>query len=165
MYGMIEIFLYIVLRWLNGLDVSMLYWFFFLVWFFFLFEYILVIDVLLVCDIILVINDVVEIYFDGSFFILGRKDNIINIGGIKVQVEQIEEIFCFWMRVFFVIIFVFDVRLGEVVVFLVEKGVNVELLEIKMKEFLFKYQLFKMILLVGVIFLMEMGKINCVVCW
>ena len=29
-----------------------------------------------------------RIYSDGSFMILGRKDNVINSGGIKIQAEE-----------------------------------------------------------------------------
>ncbi len=35
-------------------------------------------------------NDLVELHPDGSFAWLGRWDNIINSGGVKVQVEQVE---------------------------------------------------------------------------
>ncbi len=35
-------------------------------------------------------NDIVEILDDGSFLILGRKDNVVNSGGIKIQLEQVE---------------------------------------------------------------------------
>ncbi|MCO5212102.1 MAG: AMP-binding protein [Caldilinea sp.] len=35
-------------------------------------------------------NDLVEIHRDGSFAWLGRWDNVINSGGVKVQVEQVE---------------------------------------------------------------------------
>ncbi len=37
-------------------------------------------------------HDIVTIHEDGRFSILGRQDNIINSGGIKLQAEQIEEI-------------------------------------------------------------------------
>lgn len=35
-------------------------------------------------------NDIVEFYPDGSFNLLGRADNIINSGGVKIQLEKIE---------------------------------------------------------------------------
>lgn len=38
----------------------------------------------------LVTNDLAEILADGSFRILGRLDNVINTGGIKVQIETAE---------------------------------------------------------------------------
>ena len=36
-------------------------------------------------------NDVARLLPDGSFAIIGRKDNIINSGGIKIQIEEVEE--------------------------------------------------------------------------
>jgi O-succinylbenzoic acid--CoA ligase len=39
----------------------------------------------------IVTNDIAEIYADGSFRILGRADNIINSGGVKIQLEQVEQ--------------------------------------------------------------------------
>ena len=37
-------------------------------------------------------NDVVELLADGYFKILGRIDNVINSGGVKIQLEEIEKI-------------------------------------------------------------------------
>lgn len=37
-------------------------------------------------------NDIASIYSDGSFEIIGRKDDIINTGGIKVQPQNLETI-------------------------------------------------------------------------
>lgn len=121
-YGMTETLSHIALRQLNGPDASMLYRPFPSVRLSLSSEHTLVIDAPLVCDTTLVTNDVAEIYSDGSFSILGRKDNTINTGGIKVQAEQIEEILRPWMRVPFAITSVPDARLGEAVVLLVEKG-------------------------------------------
>lgn len=39
----------------------------------------------------LVTNDIAEIRPDGTFRILGRKDAVINSGGIKIQAEEIEQ--------------------------------------------------------------------------
>jgi len=39
---------------------------------------------------VLVTNDLIELNPDGSFLWIGRADNIINSGGIKVQAEKIE---------------------------------------------------------------------------
>lgn len=96
-YGMTETLSHIALRQLNGPDASMLYRPFPSVRLSLSSEHTLVIDAPLVCDTTLVTNDVAEIYSDGSFSILGRKDNTINTGGIKVQAEQIEEILRPWM--------------------------------------------------------------------
>ena len=82
-YGMTETLSHIALRQLNGPDASMLYRPFPSVRLSLSSEHTLVIDAPLVCDTTLVTNDVAEIYPDGSFSILGRKDNTINTGGIK----------------------------------------------------------------------------------
>lgn len=39
---------------------------------------------------LLVTNDLVDLHRDGSFRWLGRWDNVINSGGVKVQVEKVE---------------------------------------------------------------------------
>ena len=51
----------------------------------------LIIEALSVSDAVIYTNDIAEILPDGRFRILGRKDNIINSGGIKIQVEEIEK--------------------------------------------------------------------------
>ena len=66
----------------------------------------------LVCDDTLQTNDIARIYPDGSFTILGRKDNVINSGGIKVQAEEIERLLQSSIPVPFVITSVPDRRLG-----------------------------------------------------
>jgi O-succinylbenzoic acid--CoA ligase len=35
-------------------------------------------------------NDLVELYPDGTFVWLGRLDNVVNSGGVKVQIEKVE---------------------------------------------------------------------------
>ena len=51
----------------------------------------LVIDAYNICDEPVVTNDVVKIIDDNHFVWLGRYDNVINSGGIKLFPEQIEE--------------------------------------------------------------------------
>lgn len=51
----------------------------------------LVIEAPNITDEKLITNDIVEIYSDTSFDWLGRYDNVINSGGIKLYPEQIEE--------------------------------------------------------------------------
>lgn len=159
-YGMTETLSHIALRRLNGPDASTLYYPFPSVRLSLSPEHTLIIDAPLVCDTILVTNDVAEINLDGSFSILGRKDNTINTGGIKVQAEQVEDILRPWIHVPFAITSVSDAALGEAVVLLIENGEYTERLEEKMKELLTKYQLPKMVFSVGTIPLTETGKIN-----
>ena len=62
----------------------------------------------------------VRIYPDGSFMILGRKDNVINSGGIKIQAEEMEKLLRSFIPVPFVITSVPDQRLGQAVTLLLE---------------------------------------------
>ena len=90
-YGMTETLSHIALRKLNGPDASSAYTPFSSVKLCLSPEKTLVIQAPQVCDDTLVTNDLAEIHPDGTFTILGRKDNTINTGGIKVQIESIEE--------------------------------------------------------------------------
>lgn len=51
----------------------------------------LVIDPYAICDEPVVTNDVVKVINDKQFIWLGRYDNVINSGGVKLYPEQIEE--------------------------------------------------------------------------
>lgn len=42
-------------------------------------------------------NDLVELYPDGSFVWQGRIDNVINSGGVKVQIEKVEHALEAWL--------------------------------------------------------------------
>ena len=35
-------------------------------------------------------NDVVRLHADGTFTIVGRADNVVNSGGVKIQIEEEE---------------------------------------------------------------------------
>lgn len=60
-------------------------------------------------------NDVAEILPDGSFRILGRKDNVVCSGGIKMQIEQLEQKLAD-LPVRFALTGAPDARLGEMLV-------------------------------------------------
>ena len=65
-----------------------------------------------------VTNDIAELRGDGSFRILGRKDNVINSGGIKIQIEAVEEQLRPFLPFAFCITAVPDEHYGEIVVML-----------------------------------------------
>ena len=69
-------------------------------------------------------NDIAELRTlpDGSkeFRILGRKDNVIDSGGIKIQAEEVERLLRPHLSCEFMITKVSDARLGEAVTLLVE---------------------------------------------
>ena len=73
-----------------------------------------------VADAPVVTNDIGEIREDGTFRILGRKDNVINSGGIKVQAEEVEQILRPYMRGHFAITSLPHPKLGEAIVLLIE---------------------------------------------
>ena len=80
----------------------------------------LVINAPEVCAETLITNDIVELSPSGSFRILGRKDNVICSGGIKLQIEEIERELKPYMRVPYIISKRKDEKFGEVVVLLTE---------------------------------------------
>lgn len=53
-------------------------------------DHTLVIDAPDVCGTPIVTNDIAELCPDGGFVIVGRKDNVINSGGVKIIPEQVE---------------------------------------------------------------------------
>lgn len=89
-YGMTETLSHIALRRLNGPDASEWYTPFGSVSISLSNDGCLIINAPLVHDGPLVTNDIAEIK-DGRFRIIGRRDNVICSGGIKLQIELIEE--------------------------------------------------------------------------
>lgn len=89
-YGMTETLSHIALRRLNGKDRSDTYIPFKGITVSLTHEGCLVINAPMLCPHPLTTNDIAEIEADGSFRILGRKDNVICSGGIKIQTEEIE---------------------------------------------------------------------------
>jgi O-succinylbenzoic acid--CoA ligase len=83
----------------------------------------LVIEAPQVCPERLVTNDIAELS-DGRFRILGRKDNVICSGGIKIQIETVERQLRPHLLVPFLITKCPDAKFGEVVVLLTEGAVD-----------------------------------------
>ena len=85
----------------------------------------LVIDAPEVCKERLVTNDIAELATNNhSFRILGRKDNVICSGGIKIQAEEVERMLKAHLRVPYLIGKRPDKKFGEVVVLLTEGDVE-----------------------------------------
>ena len=80
----------------------------------------LVIDAPEVCADTLITNDIVELKSDGRFRVLGRKDNVICSGGIKIQIEEVERELKPYARVPYIISKKKDEKFGEIVVLLTE---------------------------------------------
>jgi len=121
-YGMTETLSHIALRRLNGVDATDWYTPFEGVSLSQTEDGCLVIDAPAVHDGKLVTNDIAELRADGSFRILGRKDNVICSGGIKIQMEEVERLLRPHLSIPYVITRAKDERLGEMVVLLMEGG-------------------------------------------
>ena len=79
----------------------------------------LIIDAPEVCEHILTTHDIAEISSDGrKFRIIGRLDNVICSGGIKLQAEEIEAVLRPYMHHPFIITKVPDSKFGEAAVLL-----------------------------------------------
>lgn len=122
-YGMTETLSHIALRRLNGPDASPYYHPFPSVKLSLSEDGTLVIEAPLVSDERLVTNDVARILPDGSFTILGRRDNIVNSGGIKIQIEEVEEALRPHLDMAFAITSIPDPKFGEILVLLLENPV------------------------------------------
>lgn len=90
-YGMTETLSHIALRRLNGPEASDWYTPLADVRIRLSAERTLIIAAPAVCAEELTTNDIAELDGQGRFRILGRKDNTLNTGGVKVQIEQVEE--------------------------------------------------------------------------
>ncbi len=122
-YGMTETLSHIALRRLSGEEASEWYEAFPSVSLSQTDDGCLVVDAPLVCAERLVTNDIVV--FDGvsdrRFRVMGRKDNVICTGGIKVQAEEVERLLRAHMRVPYYITKAADKKYGEVVAIVVER--------------------------------------------
>ncbi len=119
-YGMTETLSHIALRRLSGPEASDWYQPFEGVSLRLSEEGALVISAPAVCPEELTTRDVAELRADGCFRILGRLDNVINSGGVKVQIEQVETVLSKHLIQPFQISAAPDMRYGESVVLLVE---------------------------------------------
>ena len=74
-----------------------------------------------VCSHPLTTNDIAELHDDGRRFrIIGRKDNVICSGGIKIQAEEVEETLQQFFPYPIAITRMPDAKFGEIVVLLIE---------------------------------------------
>ena len=124
-YGMTETLSHIALRRLSGPEASEWYTPFPSVSVSLNEEGCLVIDAPEVCKERLVTNDIAELATNNhSFRILGRKDNVICSGGIKIQAEEVERMLKGHLHIPYLISKRPDKKFGEVVVMLTEGDVE-----------------------------------------
>lgn len=81
----------------------------------------------------LLTNDLGEVRPDGSFRVLGRRDNVVCSGGLKFQLEELEALLR-PMPVPYVLTGVPDARLGEALVLLFEGDVPADTLQALCRE-------------------------------
>lgn len=128
-YGMTETLSHIALRRLNGLESSS--------WYTPLqgikvstnADDCLVIDAPKLCDTPIVTNDIAEIReistSEGknvlAFRIIGRRDNVINSGGVKIQMEELERLIRPFLTMPYMVTKRKSEKFGEIVVLMVEK--------------------------------------------
>lgn len=130
-YGMTETLSHIALRRLNGKEASEWYTPFDTVEISQDEQGCLVINAPLVHDGVLKTNDRVEMRLNKAtgkqqFRVIGRKDNVIDSGGIKIQIEEVERLLKPHVNVPFVITKARDRKFGEVVVLLCKKPSDLE---------------------------------------
>lgn len=119
-YGMTETLSHIALRKLNGKNRSDYYTPFGNIKLSKSEDDTLIIEAPSISKDILKTNDIVEFIDKKHFKIIGRKDNIINSGGIKIQIEQVEELLKPHFTQHFAISSVKDEKLGEKLVLVIE---------------------------------------------
>lgn len=155
-YGMTETLSHIALRQINGSNRSSDYVPFDTVQLSLSDEGALIINAPLVNKETLYTNDIAEISDNRSFRILGRKDNIINSGGVKIQIEELESSLKPFIGKDFAITSLPDPKLGETVVLLTKEYIDLS----KLSEQLPQFHVPKKIFLVNEIPHTETGKIN-----
>lgn len=129
-YGMTETLSHIALRRLNGSGASGWYTPFEGVDIRLSEDGTLVIHAPRVCEKELVTNDIAEMNGCGQFRILGRKDNTVNSGGVKIQIEQVEDALKGHIAQPFLVTSVPDEKFGEIIVLLIEGRIPENLDEI-----------------------------------
>ena len=129
-YGMTETLSHIAMRRISGPEASEWYT---------PFEHVklslsarntLVIDAPLVANNILETNDIAQIDNSGKFRIIGRTDNTINTGGIKVQIEEVERLLQPHMKASFAITSAPDEKFGEIIVIVTPHQMDAETMKI-----------------------------------
>lgn len=160
-YGMTETLSHIALRRLNGPEASEWYTPLQGVTLSQTEEGCLIIDAPHVCKERLVTNDIVEMDAQGRFRVLGRKDNVINTGGVKVQIEEAEKkVREIVSHSDFMITSCPDSTFGEIIVLLIPKNMPEPKADILLEalDYLPRYWQPKRIVLVDSLPYTETGK-------
>lgn len=100
----------------------------------------LVIEALHVAQEVLTTNDIAEINDEGRFKIVGRRDNVVCSGGIKLQIEQIESKIETKCDGEFALSWVEDEKLGQALVLCYTKTTPIEDLKTVCEEVLDRFE-------------------------
>ncbi len=109
-------------------------------------------------------NDIVRLHSDQSFSVVGRKDNVINSGGVKIHIEEVERLLKGMLSTPFAVTSIPDPRLGEAVTLLLTECRDIQELHRQMETVLPPYWCPKHIFVVGNIPMTENGKIDRASC-
>lgn len=161
-YGMTETITHIAVKTLNGNKKSVVYQALKNVDFLQDKRNCLVINAPYLSDNQIVTNDIVKLHSNLNFEWLGRFDNVINTGGIKVNPEQIEQKIEFFIDTSFFISSKKDEKLGSKVILIIESQskINVDLLKQQFKTVLSKFEIPKEIYVLPQFERTETGKIQ-----
>jgi o-succinylbenzoate synthase len=165
-YGMTETLSHIALRRINGNEASPYYTPFEPVRLTLTDDARLVIEAPWAGDSPLRTNDIAELLPDGRFRILGRADNLINSGGVKLQIESLEEKIRPVIRTPFAITSAPHHKFGEIVVLLIEKtaGIDIDTISRQINNLCLPCERPKIIHPVDRIPLTENGKVDRKAC-
>ncbi len=165
-YGMTETLSHIALRPLNGPDASSSYKVLGGIGLSLSEKGTLVVNAPMLCENPLQTNDIVELKEDGSFWVKGRADNVVNSGGVKIQIEEDERRLKTLFPYPFALTSVKDGCLGEALVLLLnmEETRTDDELRMSMKSVLPCYHVPKYIFRVLEIPLVPNGKIDRKAC-
>ncbi len=111
------------------------------------------------CDEPLTTNDLAELHPDGTFTIVGRRDNVVCSGGIKLHIEKIEERLRAFIDIPFMLTSADDPRLGEALTLLYVGGTDArQYVENACRNALDPYEVPRHFLAVNALPLTETGK-------
>jgi o-succinylbenzoate synthase len=165
-YGMTETLSHIALRRINGSGASACYTPFEGVRLTLADNALLVIEAPWAGDSPIRTNDIAELLPGGRFRILGRADNMINSGGVKLQIESLEEKIRPVIHTPFAIAAAPHPKFGEIVVLLIEEaaGTDIDAICQQINDLCSPYERPKIIRQVAVIPLTENGKTDRKAC-
>ena len=139
-YGMTETLSHIALRRINGTEAERYYTPLPGVRLKLSEEQTLIINTQGVADEPIVTNDIAEIRAGGTFRIIGRRDNVINSGGIKIHIEEVERMLCPHITGNYAITSLPHPKLGQAIVLLIEPEADTVAVRKAVEEYLPRYQ-------------------------